>query len=180
MAHAAPFFVGSRLKEYRHQTTSARSCLNFFVMKNSKFAIRVASDGDVSILARLAAQLGYPVDAAEMGARYARVRAARVGEVFVAEHIADEQVVGWTHVVPRLQLEDAPFAELAGLVVDDAVRGAGVGAVLLKAAEMWARSEGFATMRVRSNVVRERAHRFYEREGYERIKAQAVFRKDLK
>ena len=115
-------------------------------MKNSKFAIRIASDGDVPILAGLAAQLGYPVDAA---------------------------------VVPRLQLEDAPFAELAGLVVDDAVRGAGVGAALLNAAEAWARSEGFATMRVRSNVVRERAHRFYEREGYERIKAQAVFRKAL-
>lgn len=34
-------------------------------------------------------------------------------------------------------------------------------------------------MRVRSNVIRERAHRFYEREGYARIKAQAVFRKQL-
>ena len=143
-------------------------------------AIRVACDDDVAALAALSAQLGYPVDTTEMRARYARVRVARMGEVFVAEHFADKQVVGWTHVVPRLQLEDAPFAELAGLVVDDAVRGAGVGVALLNAAEAWARSEGFATMRVRSNVVRERAHRFYEREGYERIKAQAVFRKDLK
>ena len=43
----------------------------------------------------------------------------------------------------------------------------------------WARAQGFASMRVRSNVIRERAHRFYEREGYARIKAQAVFRKPL-
>jgi len=47
------------------------------------------------------------------------------------------------------------------------------------AAEQWARVHGFALMRVRSNVVRERAHRFYEREGYARVKTQAVFRKAL-
>lgn len=81
--------------------------------------------------------------------------------------------------MPRVQLEDGAFAELAGLVVDESVRGSGVGAALLAAAEDWARAQGFASMRVRSNVIRERAHRFYEREGYARIKAQAVFRKPL-
>ena len=93
--------------------------------------------------------------------------------------MADARVVGWAHVVPGLLLEEAPFAELAGLVVDESARGLGTGAALLAAAEDWARRQGFAAMRVRSNVLRERAHRFYEREGYARIKAQAVFRKAL-
>ena len=143
-------------------------------------AVRAAQEGDVEALASLSAQLGYPTSVDEMRERYLRVRAAQAGEIFVAVCVSDARVVGWTHVVPRLQLEDAPYAELAGLVVDETVRGAGVGAALLAAAEDWARAQGFATMRVRSNVIRERAHRFYEREGYERIKAQAMFRKILK
>ena len=142
--------------------------------------VRTAQEGDVEAIASLSAQLGYPTPADEMRERFSRVRAARAGEIFVATRTNDARVVGWTHVVARLQLEDAPYAELAGLVVDENVRGAGVGAALLAAAEGWARAQGFATIRVRSNVIRERAHRFYEREGYERIKAQAVFRKPLR
>jgi hypothetical protein len=34
-------------------------------------------------------------------------------------------------------------------------------------------------MSVRSNVVRERAHKFYERGGYEHYKTQKSFRKPL-
>lgn len=110
--------------------------------------------------------------------RLARVRGAHAGEVFVAVDLHD-RVLGWTHVVPRLQLEDAPFAELAGLVVDVGARGRGAGALLLRAAEDWARTQGFAQLRVRSNVVRERAHRFYLRAGYAERKRQVVFVKAL-
>jgi len=146
----------------------------------SEIAIREAREGDASALAVLSAQLGYPVSVEEMRERYSRIRATQTGEVFVAVRTNDARVLGWTHVVPRLQLEDAPFAELAGLVVDESARSSGTGTALLAAAEDWARLQGFASMRVRSNVVRERAHRFYEREGYVRIKAQAVFRKPLR
>jgi hypothetical protein len=34
-------------------------------------------------------------------------------------------------------------------------------------------------MRVRSNVIRERAHEFYKREGYAEKKRQVVFEKSL-
>ena len=146
---------------------------------DARMTVRAAQDSDVEAIALLSAQLGYPTSIDEMRERHSRIRATRTGEVFVAARTTDGLVVGWTHVVPRLQLEDAPFAELAGLVVDESERSSGIGAALLAAAEDWARTQGFASMRVRSNVVRERAHRFYEREGYLRIKAQAVFRKPL-
>ena len=140
--------------------------------------IRAASDGDVVELAELSGQLGYPASVDVMRQRLLRARAARIGEVFVAVDASDA-IVGWTHVVPRLQLEEAPFAEIAGLVVADGARGAGVGAQLLQAAERWAATNGFGHMRVRSNVVRERAHRFYLREGYRERKRQVVFDKEL-
>jgi len=34
-------------------------------------------------------------------------------------------------------------------------------------------------MSVRSNVIRDRAHKFYERQGYEHCKTQKAFRKRL-
>jgi GNAT superfamily N-acetyltransferase len=142
-------------------------------------AIRAAEEGDVEAIASLCGQLGYPAGADEMRMRYVRIRTTQAGEILVAVRSTDAAVVGWTHVVPRPQLEDAAFAELAGFVVDASARSAGVGAALLAAAEDWARRQGLATMRVRSNVIRERAHRFYEREGYARCKVQAVFRKVL-
>ena len=144
----------------------------------SAVSIRPARSDDAAALAELSTQLGYPAAAETLSQRLARVRDQGVGEVFVATDSQD-RVLGWTHVVPRLHLEEAPFAELAGLVVGDGARGAGVGAALLAAAEQWARQHGFVQFRVRSNVVRERAHGFYRREGYVERKRQVVFDKAL-
>ena len=141
-------------------------------------SIRPARSDDAAALADLSTQLGYPALADTLSQRLARVREDGAGEVFVAADMHG-RVLGWTHVVPRLHLEEAPFAELAGLVVGDGARGAGIGAALLSAAEHWARQHGFAHFRVRSNVVRERAHRFYLREGYVERKRQVVFEKTL-
>lgn len=46
-------------------------------------------------------------------------------------------------------------------------------------AQDWARGQGMTRLRVRSNVIRGRAHRFYLRLGFERVKSQAVFDKSL-
>jgi hypothetical protein len=54
-----------------------------------------------------------------------------------------------------------------------------VGAVLLAAVETWAAERGFEIMRIRSNVIREDAHGFYEAHGYTNTKRQIVFAKDL-
>jgi len=143
-----------------------------------QISIRPAQRADAAALAGLSTQLGYPVDEGTLRTRLERVHEHRVGEVFVAVD-AGNGVLGWTHVVPRLHLEEAPFAELAGLIVADGARGSGVGASLLRSAEDWAREHGYAQLRVRSNVVRERAYRFYLREGYVERKRQVVFDKAL-
>ena len=66
-----------------------------------------------------------------------------------------------------------------GLVVGEKQRSNGAGARLLGAAEKWARGKKCVNMSVRSNVVRKRAHVFYERNGYEHYKTQKAFRKPL-
>jgi GNAT superfamily N-acetyltransferase len=76
-------------------------------------------------------------------------------------------------------LESDVRAEVNGLIVAAGQRGAGAGAKLLEAAEEWARRHGCRGMNVRSNVIRERAHGFYERSGYEHYKTQKAFRKSF-
>jgi GNAT superfamily N-acetyltransferase len=59
------------------------------------------------------------------------------------------------------------------------MRSHGIGKILLQEAEKWAKARGVTRALVRSRVAREDAHRFYEREGYIRVKTSAVFEKSL-
>jgi GNAT superfamily N-acetyltransferase len=72
-----------------------------------------------------------------------------------------------------------PSSELGGLVVASRFRGQGAGRAVLERAEAWSRRRGYARLRVRSNVVREGAHRFYEAIGYATAKTSRVFEKAL-
>jgi GNAT superfamily N-acetyltransferase len=63
--------------------------------------------------------------------------------------------------------------------VDEKRRSAGTGRKLLQVAERWAAERGCKSVSVRSNVIRERAHEFYLRNGYEHFKTQKAFRKPL-
>jgi GNAT superfamily N-acetyltransferase len=98
--------------------------------------------------------------------------------VFVAE-AKNAGVVGWLHVSKQALLESDIRAEVNGLVVKEGHRSLGAGARLIEAAEDWARKHGCKNMSVRSNVIRERAHLFYQRNGYEHYKTQKSFRKPL-
>jgi N-acetylglutamate synthase-like GNAT family acetyltransferase len=135
--------------------------------------IRPAAPSDAAALADLATQLGYPTRPEEAERRLRDVVSRPENAVLVAE--ADDVVTGWIHVAGTHTVETEPFAEIRALVVDAARRGGGLGAELVEAANEWAAGHGFRTLRVRSNVVRERTHRFYERLGFARIKSQVVF-----
>ena len=139
--------------------------------------IRAATPADAGSLARLSGQLGYPADLEMIARRLQDVVEHHAGMVMVAE--VDGKVVGWAHASPQRRLEHDANAELAGLVVDESARGTGIGKALLHAAEAWAGEQGYPELVVRSNVIRERAHRFYLREGYAEKKRQAVFVKKL-
>ena len=140
--------------------------------------IRRAKNSDAPRIAVLAGELGYPATAAEMRERLRGIGPASQHAVLVAE-TAEDGVIGWLHVSREPLLEVEIRAEVNGLVVAEGQRSAGAGARLLAAAEEWARKHGCKGMSVRSNVIRERAHKFYERNGYEHYKTQKSFRKPL-
>ncbi|HEX2141025.1 MAG TPA: GNAT family N-acetyltransferase, partial [Candidatus Limnocylindria bacterium] len=127
--------------------------------------IRGPLPSDAAVLAALATQLGYPTDPTEMSERLAAVGANQLAAVFVAARPQDRPL-GWIHVELKRSLASSGNALVAGLVVDEAARSAGIGRRLLDRAEAWAREHGCQTMQVASRRTRERAHRFYLREGY--------------
>ncbi len=139
--------------------------------------VRPATADDAEAIARLSEQLGYPTNAEETARRLREVTGEGDHAVFVAE--ADGRQIGWVHVyVNHSLLADTP-AEVAGLVIDEDYRSRGVGRVLMEQAERWAQEQGCRSVRLRSNVVRSRAHSFYERLGYRVIKSQRAFCKDF-
>ncbi|MDD4885525.1 MAG: GNAT family N-acetyltransferase [Thiomonas sp.] len=135
--------------------------------------IRRAVLDDAEALAGLSEQLGYPATAAIMRERLARILPAADHAVFVAE--VQGRVVAWTHVLNVLHLESGPCAEIAGLVVDEAHRGDGLGAALVRCVIDWTRSQGFAVLKVRSRAERLRTHQFYLRLGFVQTKVQHLF-----
>ena len=140
--------------------------------------IRPARASDAHRIAELSGQLGYPTTAKQMAKRLKFVLKDRDGACLLAE-TKEQGVVGWVHVSTTPLLEVPPRAEVNGLVVEEAVRRQGAGWLLLEAAERWARKKGCQGVSVRSNVIRERAHAFYLRHGYEHYKTQKAFRKKL-
>jgi GNAT superfamily N-acetyltransferase len=146
--------------------------------KDKELKIRRARLEDASQLADLSSQLGYPATAAQIRKRLRGIQPASQNAVFVAE-AKDKRVIGWLHVSKEPLLESEMRAEINGLIVAEGHRSLGAGARLIVAAEDWARKHGCQSMSVRSNVIRERAHKFYERNGFEHYKTQKSFRKPL-
>jgi GNAT superfamily N-acetyltransferase len=88
-----------------------------------------------------------------------------------------DEVIGWIEVSIEHRLQSAPFALIGGLVVNDGVRGKGIGRHLCRAAESWSWDRGVSIVRVTSRSTRTDAHRFYLNDGYESVKVSQVFEK---
>lgn len=139
--------------------------------------IRPVGIADSRAVAQLSAELGYPVDVATMEERIRSLAGSPDRATYAA--CSDGAVVAWIDVFEAHHLQSGASAEIGGLVVSEAHRNAGVGALLLLRAEQWARERGLANMIVRSRITREAAHRFYLRHGYGQTKTSAIFAKKL-
>jgi predicted N-acetyltransferase YhbS len=141
------------------------------------FNIRPLKPEDVNAALRLSAELGYPADRESMLRRIEQIAGDANRTVLVA--CLGGEVVGWIDMSIEYHLQTDPVALIGGLVVSETTRNRGIGRELCQAAEDWARARGITRIRVRSNVIRERAHAFYLRDGYARVKTSAVFEKVL-
>lgn len=141
-------------------------------------SIRRAIRADARRMSELSAVLGYPVAVETIAGRLERLLGSDADIVVVAV-LPSDAVVGWIHGSEHELLETGRHCEILGLVVDAAHRKAGAGRQLVSAVEAWAASRGLECVDVRSNVIRTESHPFYERIGYQRVKTQHAYRKQL-
>lgn len=138
--------------------------------------VREAEPGDLAAITDLLGQLGYPAGEQAVAGRLERLAADGKSWVFVA--VEDGRVVGLAavHVMSILERDD-PIARVTAMVVDESVRGGGVGTALLDRLEEVARSEGCDKIDLTTRHEREGAAAFYRGRGFEGTSLRFV--KDL-
>jgi ribosomal protein S18 acetylase RimI-like enzyme len=144
---------------------------------DANFSIRPWTTEDIPQLATLAGELGYTSTAGDVERRLRQMGAHSI--VLVAAKNDTGAVVGWIELAVVTHLTSDSCLEICGLVVSKETRSAGIGSLLVAAAEQQAAAMGMQRLRVRSNVVRDRAHKFYERLKFETVKTSRVFEKKL-
>lgn len=132
----------------------------------SEVRIRPAVPDDCAALARLIDQLDYQASEAEIAERLGLIEADG-RQVLVAE--LEGRVVGCLSTsMMRVLHRPKPVGRISMMVVDEALRGQGVGKALVRAAERVLHDAGCGLVEVTSHLRRTEAHGFYESLGYER------------
>ncbi len=131
----------------------------------SDVSIRDADERDAPAIASLCGQLGYPTPAEAIAPRMDQLREHGQGRIVVA--VIDDSPVGLATIHLRHTINhETPIGQLTLLVVDEAVRGQGVGRLLVAESEAWARARGCKRFVVTTALRRSEAHAFYERLGF--------------
>lgn len=143
----------------------------------SGLSIRRLTAEDAGAAAELSGQLGYPCGEDQLRERIEEMLRSTDRVAFAA--VADGKMVGWIDAATERHLQSSACAVIGGLVVRDGARGLGIGRRLCLEVEEWARSKSIPVVRVRSQIKREDAHRFYLREGFSKVKTSLVFEKPL-
>lgn len=144
----------------------------------TKVTIRNATVDDGAAIAGLSAQLGYATSPIQSLDRLQVILDSNDHAVLVA-CLDDGVVSGWIHVFLAFRVESDPFAEIGGFVVEESLRGSGIGKRLLAAVEEWVRYRRLAKLRVRTQTYRTETHGFYLHLGFTKAKEQLVLDKQL-
>ncbi len=134
--------------------------------------IRKASIKDIEGITLVSSYLGYEASSIEESRKRLKdILASKFDTVWVC--VEDNTIKGWLHLFVAMRLASPTFAEIGGLVVDQSYRRSGVGKRLVAEAIQWAKINKL-TLRVRCNLKREQANKFYESLGFNNEKAQQV------
>jgi GNAT superfamily N-acetyltransferase len=146
----------------------------------TNFLTRKAESRDAAELLRLGIQLGYLNELKDVRERLQALLANPSHTIQVVEDSRDAtKLLGFIHLKVHGSLLVDEQVEVAALVVDEDVRGTGIGKHFMRLAEEWTLKQGLKKIRLTSNVSRTDAHRFYLNAGYQQPKTSHFFQKSL-
>lgn len=129
--------------------------------------VRRATIDDVSEIARLLTQLGYPTTVDDLRERWQEWGDEGNNALVAESETGDLSGVCTLHFT-RVLHRPKPVGRITAMVVDEAERGRGIGRKLVEAAERELTRVGCGMLEVTSNVRRVEAHAFYESLGFEK------------
>lgn len=125
----------------------------------------------------MANQLGYPTSLKAVQKRLSGLLKQKNHHACVA--VENGVVLGWMDLEVIASLIYDVRVELRVLVVDENHRGKGIGKAMLNYAKTFARKKKVKTLFLRTNIKREGAHKFYEREGFSKTKTSFKYEFDV-
>ena len=143
-----------------------------------KFFVRESVAKDAEDITGLSKQLGYSLSADDTLQNLKTIHENKNEIVLVAAN--EEKVVGWIHAFLATRVESGSFCEIGGLVTDGRYRRMGIGKLLIEHIKSWCMTKGIPVVRVRCNMKRTEAHKFYSGLGFTENKQQKVFEIDLR
>ena len=134
--------------------------------------VRRMNRNDLVLVGAISDQLGYAVESQVLSERFEGLLPLKSHALFVSE---DDGIKGWIHLEVVFDLIEETKVEVKALVIDENARSKGHGSELLKTAREWAKTYGVSTIYLSCNILRERAHAFYLREGFTKVKTSHFF-----
>jgi len=141
------------------------------------FILRDVQKGDSKGVKKLAEELGYPSSEEKVSEILETVIKHNDHRMIVAEK--QKELVGYIHMVSSLSVGSDRFVEIAALSVLDSYRKKGIGKALIAESKNMAAEKGVEFVRIRSNIIRQEAHKFFEQRGFRNLKTQEVFVKKI-
>lgn len=93
---------------------------------------------------------------------------APADQVLLVAEDQQQQRLGYTWALSLVDFDTIdPHGHIAGVGVAPAAEGRGIGSLLVAAAEDWCRRQGLREVTLHCYIANERAHRLYERLGFE-------------
>ncbi|MBA2403912.1 MAG: GNAT family N-acetyltransferase [Bdellovibrionales bacterium] len=139
-------------------------------MKNTVEKMQIEHLADVL---SLSSELGYPGILEELQTRFEILNALKNHALFISS--SSRGTNGFIHLEAVDDLIEERKVEIKALIVSEKERNSGIGHELIKSAIEWAKMYGVHTIYLNCNTLRNRAHSFYEREGFKKVKTSHFF-----
>lgn len=140
--------------------------------------IREASLDDIELLWKLnKEELGYDYDLKRMKERLKYLLSIPSNKILVA--LINEEIVGYVHGGDYDLFYSNHMKNIMGIAVSEKHQRKGIGRLLIKEIEKWAKNTGAVGVRLNSGANRILAHEFYLSCGYELKKEQKNFFKNI-
>jgi N-acetylglutamate synthase-like GNAT family acetyltransferase len=131
-------------------------------MKQEKILPMVLNDLDEILI--LSEQLGYPGNISDFESRFKQLQTLPHHSLFVYRN--ENKILAWMHLEVVSDLIEKTMVEIKSLVVDQRVRGQGIGQEMIAYAKKWTKTNGLDAIYLSCNIIRNKSHAFYQREGF--------------